>query len=318
MEPMRPIRRAAQAGLASGLALATTPLKRWVISVLAHDRRSGIDYDAPRGDAGLFDPQSVTWIVHADFPGMMSGGICALMLQTLHPQALAGVWDHSNFREDLLGRLRRTTAFVAGTTFAPRSEADKLIARVRAIHGRVNGTTADGRAYSANDAELLTWVHCTEMWSFLRGYEVYRPARLSTAVKDRYFAETARVAEQLGARGVPKSQAEIDAYFSAIRPQLEFSERSRVVLEVLNRVQLPIPAAGVSRHLFLGAGAALLPDWARQLMPRSPLLQARDRAARETLRRLGPLLRAALREGVAARSCRRVGISPQTLQRIPD
>ena len=90
-------------------------IRHWVLSAFPRGQ-SGIDYDHPPGDPGLFGPDSVTWRVHADFPGMLSGGLCALMLQTLHPLALAGVWDHSNFREDLVGRLRRTTNFVAGTT----------------------------------------------------------------------------------------------------------------------------------------------------------------------------------------------------------
>ena len=112
-------------------------------------------YESPVGDVGLFGPDSVTWRVHADFPGMMSGGLSALLLQTLHPLALAGVWDHSNFRHDLLGRLRRTTAFVAATTYAPTAHARAEIERVRAIHERVAGTLPDGRRYSASDPALL-------------------------------------------------------------------------------------------------------------------------------------------------------------------
>src|SRR5262249_27579418 len=85
----------------------------------------GIDYEQPYGDPGLFGPDSTTWQIHADFAGMLSGGLCALVLQTLHPAALAGVWDHSNFRDDLVGRLRRTTNFVAGTTYAGTDAANE-------------------------------------------------------------------------------------------------------------------------------------------------------------------------------------------------
>lgn len=118
-------------------------LRRWVLGVFPRGQ-SGIDYDAPAGDAGLFGPDSATWRVHADFPGMLAGGLCALMLQALHPQVLAGVWDHSDFRDDLVGRLRRTTGFVAGTSFSGTAEAERLITRVRTIHTHVRGTTADG------------------------------------------------------------------------------------------------------------------------------------------------------------------------------
>lgn len=99
-------------------APAVAQIRRWVLDVFPRGQ-GGIDYDRPLGDAGLFGPDSVTWRIHAEFPGMLSGGLCALLLQTLHPLALAGVYDHSNFRQDLVGRLRRTTQFVAATSYAP-------------------------------------------------------------------------------------------------------------------------------------------------------------------------------------------------------
>src|SRR6478735_10962425 len=122
-------------------APAAARIRHWVLGAFprGHD---GIDYTQPPGDAGLFGPDSATWRVHADFPGMLSGGLCALMLQVLHPLALAGVWDHSNFRADLVGRLRRTTTFVAGTTYAARADAEQLIARVARIHTQVRGEAA--------------------------------------------------------------------------------------------------------------------------------------------------------------------------------
>jgi uncharacterized protein (DUF2236 family) len=295
-------------------APARARLRSWVLSVLQRGEGPSIDYDAPLGDHGLFGPDCVTWRIHSDFPGMMAGGVCALMLQTLHPLALAGVWDHSSFRSDILGRLRRTTTFVAATTYAPTAAAERLIARVRGIHGQVTGFAEDGRAYEANDPRLLTWVHTTEMLSFLRGYQRYRNPELPRALQDRYFAETSRIAEALGAEGVPKSVAEVDAYFSEVQPSLTFGARSAAVLEVLAGMALPIPLAGVSRHLFLGAGAALLPMWAQQLIPRPRLQRLRDEAAARSLNTLGPVFRAALKEGVAARSCRRVGVEPTILQ----
>src|SRR6185312_7519890 len=121
---------------------AREPLRRWVLSAFPRADAGRLDYDHPSGD-----------------PGMLAGGLAALTLQTLHPLALAGVWDHSNFRGDLLGRLRRTTAFVGGTTYAPRTQAEALIAHVRQIHGHIVGHAEDGQPYSANDPHLLTWVH---------------------------------------------------------------------------------------------------------------------------------------------------------------
>lgn len=292
-------------------------LRNWVIGVFPRNAQLAIEYDQPLGDPGLFGPDSVTWRIHGDFPGMMAGGIGALMLQTLHPAALAGVWDHSNFRNDLIGRLRRTTAFVAGTSYAPTSEAERLITRVRGIHDRVRGTTEDGRPYEANDPGLLTWVHVTEVLSFLRGYLLYANPELPLALQDRYYAEQARVAIALGARNVPCSVAEVEAYFASVQPGLQFSARSREVLAVLAGMKLPIPMSGVSKHLFLGAGAVLLPDWATTRIERSRVERLRDEAGARSLKALAPLFRAALVDGIAPRACRRVGIDPAELRKLP-
>jgi len=296
-------------------APATARIRAWVLDVFPRGR-SGIVYDTPVGDPGLFGPDSVTWRIHADFPGMLSGGLCALMLQTLHPRALAGVWDHSNFREDLVGRLRRTTDFVAGSTYAGRDEAERLIARVRAIHARVRGTTADGTPYRADDPALLTWVHVTESFGFLQGYRRYC-RDVPAALADAYYAETARVAEALGATGVPASEADVVAYFDSVRDTLRYDERSREVLAVLSRMRLPVPMAGLSRDLFLGAGAALLPDWADDLLQRTPLQRIQTRAAANSLAMLAPLFRAALPDGIAPRACARMGVDVSLLAQWP-
>jgi len=300
----------------------TAPVQRllrdWIVGVLQRDAGPAIGYDAPVGDPGLFGPQSVTWRIHADFPGMMAGGVAALMLQTLHPLALAGVWDHSSFRTDILGRLRRTTAFVAGTTYAPTAEAERLIAMVRGIHQRVRGTAPDGRRYSAMSPPLLTWVHCTEVSSFMAGYEFYRGVELPEAVKDRYFAETALIARALGARKVPVTAAAMQAYFEAVQAELQFSPRSQAVLEVLAAIELPIPLSSAARGLFLGSGAQLLPPWARRQLGFGAAERLRHRLAAETLKRIGPLLRSALRAGVAAKSCERVGFEYGKLNLRPE
>ena len=207
-------------------ALAAERIRHWVLSAFPRGQ-SGIDYDHPIGDPGLFGPDSVTWRVHSDFPGMLAGGLCALMLQTLHPLALAGVWDHSNFRTDLVGRLRRTTNFVAGTTYASRPEAQKLIDRVAGIHEQVRGTLPDGRLYRADDPALLTWVHVTESFGFLEGFRRYSPMTLPIGAADAYYGEVRRVAEALGARDVPGTEAEVAAFFARMQGELRLDERSR-------------------------------------------------------------------------------------------
>lgn len=290
---------------------ATAPIRSWVLGAFPRGQ-SGIDYDAPLGDPGWFGPDSVTWRVHSEFPGMLAGGLCALMLQTLHPLALAGVYDHSNFRDDLVGRLRRTTAFVAGTTYAPTAEVDTLIARVTRIHAQVRGHGADGRAYSADDPALLTWVHVTEAYGFLQGCRRYC-RQVPEAVADQYYREYKRVAEALGATAVPASEAEVQAYFQAQRPQLLFDARSREVLAVLSTIRLPVPMAGLSRELFLGAGAALLPDWAEAMLERTPAQRAQSRVSARVLRGLAPLFRRALQDGLATRACTRMGVPASAL-----
>ncbi len=292
-------------------------LHRRVIDVLSREEPAP-DYDAPVGDPGLFGPASVTWKIHADFPSMMAGGLGALMLQTLHPLALAGVWDHSSFRSDILGRLRNTTAFVGRTTYAPRAAAERAIEQVLAIHRKVHGTVPDGRHYSAFDPHLLNWVHCAEAWCYLQGYEAYCQP-VPRAAKDRYLEETARIAEALGAHNVPKSLAELDAFFRDIRPELAFDERAREVLRVLSTIRLPIPFPRLSRNAFLGAGSALLPDWALDLMGKSPLERLGDQTAARSLKVIAPSIRDAMAAGgLAWRACARTHTDYATLFRWPD
>lgn len=306
-------------GMPSPIDLLTLParasIRRWVLGAFPRHGSGGLDYDHPAGDPGLFGPDTATWRVHSDFPGMLAGGLAALMLQTLHPLALAGVWDHSNFREDLVGRLRRTTAFVGGTTYAPRGQAQELIERVKRIHAQVVGTAEDGRPYAADDPHLLTWVHVTEAHSFLQGYRRFSGIAMPPGAADRYYDETRRIAEALGARDVPASEAQVAAYFERVRPQLLYGDRSRTVLSILAQVRLPVPAAGLSRDLFLQAGASLLPPWAEELLGRTTLQRAQAKVAARTLRAMSPLFRAALRDGIASRACRRVGVPPESLHR---
>jgi len=265
-----------------------------------------INFLEPAGDPGLFGPDSVCWRVHADFTIMMVGGVCALLLQALHPLALAGVWDHSNFREDILGRLRRTSAFVGGTTFASRRDAEALIQRVRGIHRHVTGTAPDGRPYAADDPALLTWVHVAEMSSFLRSYQRYAPHKLSLAEQDRYYEETAQLAEMLGAHDVPKSCAAIEQYLRRMQPQLAYTERSCEVRRVLHHAPAPNPAVKPFSRLFMQAGEDLLPDWAQEMMGIRTGLRVRQAVVRSGVRAMAPTFRWALRNGAAARAMLRV------------
>ena len=266
-----------------------------------------LDLENPKGDPGLFGPDSISWQVHGDFSSMLIGGISALMLQALHPLALAGVWDHSNFREDMLGRLRRTGQFISGTTFGSTRDADWLIDKVRTIHLQVTGTAADGRPYAASDPQLLTWVHVAEVSNFLAAHLRYRNPGLSPADQDRYYEEIAVVAERLGARDVPRSRQAVADYLQAIRPQLQCDERSREVLRLLLAAPAPSRLAKPFGALMMQAGIDLLPDWASaQLgLSQSPLQRQMIRAS---VKRSAPLLRWAVRNGSVHRARRRMGL----------
>ncbi|WP_337159754.1 oxygenase MpaB family protein [Pseudomonas putida] len=266
-----------------------------------------LDLESPKGDPGLFGPQSISWQVHGDFPSMLVGGISALMLQLLHPLALAGVWDHSNFRQDLLGRLRRTSQFISGTTFGSTRDAQWLIEKVRTIHLKVVGTAPDGRPYAASDPDLLTWVHVAEVSSFLAAHLRYRNPHLSREAQDAYYDEIALIAERLGARDVPRSCQAVEAYLQRMRPQLLCDARSHEVVDILLDAPAPSRMAQPVGKLMLNAGIDLLPDWARDMLDlhQSPLQQ---RMIRLGINRIAPVLRWAMRNGSAHRARRRMGI----------
>jgi len=267
-----------------------------------------LDLENPKGDPGLFGPQAVCWRVHGDFTSMMIGGISALMLQVLHPLALAGVWDHSNFRQDMLGRLRRTGQFISGTTFGATADAEWLIERVRTIHLNVVGTAEDGRPYAASDPDLLTWVHVTEVSSFLAAHLRYRNPSLSGADQDRYYDEIALIAERLGAREVPRSRAQVADYLTRIRPHLTCSARSREVIGILMAAPAPSRMARPFGTLMTQAGIDLLPLWASDMLGFSQGSLHR-RFIRAGVGNSAPLLRWAVRDGSLHRAKRRMGIA---------
>lgn len=223
------------------------------------------DLSQPPGDPGLFGPDSVIWRVHGDFPSMLCGGISALLLQMLHPSALAGVWDHSNFREDMLGRLRRTSQFIAVTTFGNRHDAELLIERIKRIHLRVSGVDSYGQPYAASDPRLLTWVHVAETSAFLAAHLRFKNPQLSLAQQDRYYDEAALIAEALGAEAVPKSVAAVARYLQSMRGELRYDARTAEVTRLLRDAPAPSWQAKPAMRVMLKSGMALLPDWAQAM-----------------------------------------------------
>jgi len=281
-------------------------LRRYLSSRIRNITRAGtrpVDFSQPAGDPGLFGPDSMVWRVHQDFTSMMVGGVSALMLQALHPRVLSGVWDHSNFRDDLQGRLGRTSFFIACTTYGGTELAEQSIARVRQVHGHVTGQAPDGQPYSANDPALLTWVHASEAYGFLSAYIAYVDATLTERDQDRYLAEMAMIAAKLGAPNVPQTRHALDTYLQSQRPLLDASDRTREVLRILAQFE-PRVMAG----LFMRAGSALLPAWAADMLAVADQAPTRAALSGDLLRLLAPMARWALaEEGVVTLARRRVG-----------
>jgi uncharacterized protein (DUF2236 family) len=212
----------------------------------------------------LCPPQGVAWRVHGDVTSMMVGGIAALLLQMLHPKALAGVWDHSDFQKNMHGRLRNTARFIAVTTYGARADAEAAIARVRRIHDHVNGTLPDGTPYDANDPRLLAWVHVAGSAMFLDGWVRYGEPSMSLLDMDRYWAEVAPIGRMLGADPVPETTADAARLLDSFKPELVCDERTRTVQNIILRkppdklLALPIQA------LLMQSAVDLLPEWARR------------------------------------------------------
>jgi uncharacterized protein (DUF2236 family) len=244
----------------------------------------------PQPDDSLFGPQSVAWRVHRDVTAMMVGGVAALLLQMLHPAVLAGVWDHSSFRHDMLGRLRRTARFIAVTTYGSTEDARAAIDHVRAIHQRVSGMLPDGTPYRADDPALLAWVHVSEVTSFLAAWRRYGEPLMSGLDQDRYFAEMVRIAAPLGADPIPTTRAEAARLIAAMRPALVATDRTREVARLVLHQRPGKLALAPLQAVTFQAAVDLLPGWARRLHgladPRAtrPLVRAGTFGIAETIR----------------------------------
>jgi uncharacterized protein (DUF2236 family) len=215
-----------------------------------------------KGDPGLFGPDSVTWRVHAD-SSMFVGGLRALLLQTMHPRVMAGVADHSAYRNDPLGRLTRTAEYVGVTTFGTTEEADQMVAMVRKVHTYVVGTTPEGLPYEANDPHLMLWVHHALVDSFLATYQRYGAARLTPDEADQYVAEMAVVADRLGCDPAATSTNGLRQYFRRIRPELRAGTQAKDAARWLLMPPLPL-AVRPTYAVITGAAIGLLPTWVRR------------------------------------------------------
>jgi uncharacterized protein (DUF2236 family) len=268
--------------------------------------RSRIDFSRPIGEPALLSPDSVSWSVFKNPLSLFIGGVAAVIMELAEPRVRTGVWEHTTFRLNPIRRLRRTGLAAMVTIYGARSTAEAMIARVRRMHDVVAGTTPSGKAYRANDPELLNWVQGTAAYGFLQAYHTYvRP--LFASERDRYYAEGAPVAALYGAMGAPTSEAELGKLFHAMAGRLECSD---IVLEFLAIMRsaplLPLPLRP-AQHLLVRAAVDLTPRWLQTILGLNEHgLHAWEA---EVVRRAGAFTdRLVLESNPAVQACQRMGL----------
>lgn len=261
---------------------------------------------------GLFGPDTVTWRIHAD-PVMGLAALRALLLQALHPLAMAGVAQHSDYRSDPWGRLMRTAEYVATVSYGSAAEAERAAARVRGLHRRLGGIEPEsGVAYRVDDPVLLRWVHCAEVDSILSTYR-RGGGRCRDTEADTYLREQATAARLIGLdpASVPTTQGELADYFTGMRPALRTTRAAREAARFIVTPPMPgwVSLATPARPAWAGVTGlafALLPRWARRLYG-APGLPTTDLAASIGTRALRVALLAvppALRDGPHLKAAR--------------
>ncbi len=248
-----------------------------------------------------FPPDAAIRRVHGD-ASMFVGGLRALLLQSLHPAAMAGVAGHSGYRGDPWGRLARTSTFLAVTAFGTADDAQAAVDQVRAVHARVRGRTPQGEPYRADDPDLLRWVHVAEVDSFLRAHQRFGARPLDAHGADAYLRDAAVVGRALGAEDLPETTRDLAAAIDGYRPVLAAAEQARDTARFLLH-EPPVPPAMRAGYAALSAAAvATLPAWA---------------VAELGLRRVGPVRRpAALAAGHAAVRTIRFVLGPDDARRV--
>ena len=259
------------------------------------------------GDPGLFGPGSVTWRIHAH-PTMLIGGLRSLIVQALNPLSMAGVAQHSNYKDDSWGRLMRTTDYVMTTTYGDTAAAERQVKIVKTIHERVKGVDDfTGLPYSANDPELLLWVHCAQVDAFVSAYRAYGPG-LSDEEEDGYVREMALLGEMFGisAKSLPRTMNEMRDYMDS--QQLVCTPPAKDAMKFILFPPVPWPGGKLpeipARKLLLIPGRAgyslyslatiaILPTEVRRAyrlpwVPLTPMLKASVFALTRTMRRVFP------------------------------
>ncbi|MEL6359904.1 MAG: oxygenase MpaB family protein [Pseudomonadota bacterium] len=276
--------------------------------------RVGVDFARPYGEPALVHQSSVSWQVFKNPVALFTGGIAAVLLELAEPRVRAGVWGHSTFRQDPVGRLKRTGLAAMVTVFAPGSTATAMIKGVNRRHGKVVGTTPEGLNYDARSPDLLSWVHGTASFGFLEAYCRYC-APLSAEDKSSFYAEGQKSAGLYGAINAPLSLQAQQAFFERWEDCLEGAPEIHEFLDIMKAAKaLPGPVR-LSQKLLIRAGVDVLPE---ELKIRLGLEGKGLRGAHERLvvQRMGRRAnRLILKRSPAVQACRRLGLSDDYLFR---
>jgi uncharacterized protein (DUF2236 family) len=276
--------------------------------------QSSADFLRPPGEAALVSPESVSWRVFKNPLSLFIGGVAAVIMELAEPRVRTGVWEHTTFRTDPVRRLRRTGHAAMVTIYGARSTAEAMIAGVRRMHDRVVGSTPAGKAYRANDPELLNWVQGTAAYGFLHAYHAYvRP--LSDFERDRYYAEGTLAASLYGASPAI-SEAALETRFEAMTNQLERSDILFEFLAIMRSASiLPLPLRP-AQPLLIRAAIDLTPYWLRSIVGLTdPGLNALESGV---VGQIGAFAdRLILETNPAVQACRRLGLSANYLY-VPD
>jgi uncharacterized protein (DUF2236 family) len=265
-----------------------------------------VDFAAPVGAPALFAPDSIAWQVHKNPVTLFVGGVAAVLLELAEPRVRTGVWEHSTFRSDPAGRMRRTGHAAMVTVYAPRASAEALIARVRAMHAQVYGVTPAGVRYRADDPELLDWVHATASFGLLRAFDRFaRPLRADE--RDSYFAHG--IGARWGASGAPRSEADWERLLRETMPRLEPHPIVQEFLRLVTCTRVG-PAPRAMQRLLVRSAVSILPAPVRELLGIEPrwtlsavqasVVRALAVGADRTVLRNAPPAQACLRLGLPA------------------
>ena len=292
------------------------PLQRWIETAAQSQLRAAgaarIDFAAPLGEPALVAADSVSWQVFRNPVSLLVGGIAAVILELAEPRVRAGVWEHTSFRRDPVGRMVRTGLAAMVTVYGARSRAEAMIAGVRRVHDKVQGETASGIPYRAADPELLCWVQATAAFGFVQAYERFvRPLR--PADRDRYYAEGEPASRLYGAFGAPTTEQQLEGLFGRTYGSLERSDTIFQFLDVLNRAELlPRPLRPVQRML-VRAAVDISPPRVRSILGLGPQYGLKRWEA-ALVRLFGTTAdRIVVESSPPVQACRRLGLPPDYL-----